>query len=211
MLPEVERHFPFWLRPSLREAALAWDESMNKHPWPDRYVEQRVPSGLNAADYGRVLASADDERPLQEYLASVPAFLRCLVPTCTDLWCFDRPSLGGELIPDFLVCHRNSRGFNWAYVELESPKQPPLLKSGRPSAKLHEAIAQVSDWRDWLRENIAYARQHLCLREIDAECPAIILIGRRGDVDPKHALKYRSLSTASLSVMSYDRLLDAND
>lgn len=182
---------------------------MNKQPWPDRYVEQRAPSSLNLADYARVLNVANDEKPLQEYLAAVPSFLRCLVPACADFWCFDRPSLGGELIPDFLLCYRNSRGFNWVYVELESPKQPPLLKSGRPAAKLHEAVAQVTDWRDWLRENISYAREHLQLRQIDAECPAVVMIGRRRDVDLKHALKYRSLSSTSLAVMSYDRLLEA--
>jgi hypothetical protein len=183
---------------------------MNKMPWPDRYVEHRKPSKVNCADYVRILDHAHDERPLQEYLAAVPAFLRQLVPVCTDFWCFDRPSLGGELIPDFLLCYPNSRGFNWLYVELESPAKSPLLKSGRPSANLNEAFAQLSDWRDWLRENISYARDHLKLRQIDAEAHGIIIIGRRSDINPKHALKYRSLSSSTVSVMSYDRLLEGN-
>lgn len=181
---------------------------MNRQPWPERYVEQREPSAINVADYGRTLEAARDEKPMQEYLAAVPAFLRSLVPASSDFWCFDRPSLGGELIPDFLLCYRNSRGFNWVYVELESPRRPALIKSGRPSAKLHEACAQISDWRDWLRENISYARDRLKLRQIDAEAMGIIIIGRRSDIDPRHALKYRSLSSNGLSVMSYDRLLD---
>ena len=182
---------------------------MNKQPWPERYVEQRAPSAINLADYTRILTAANDERPLQEYLAAVPAFFRSLLPACTDFWCFDRPSLGGELLPDFLLCYRNSRGFNWAYVELESPPQTPLLKSGRPSAKLHEAIAQITDWRDWLRDNISYAREHLRLRQIDAEALGFVVIGRRECFDPRYALKYRSLSSNSLNVMSYDRLMEA--
>lgn len=181
---------------------------MNKHPWPDRYVEHRSPSAVNTADFQRVLDKAIDERPLQEYLAKVPSFLRGLLPTAVDFWCFDRPSFGGELIPDFLLCYRNSRGLNWAYVELESPAKPPLIKSGRPSAKLTEALAQISDWRDWLRENIAYARTHLGLRQIDAEAMGFVVIGRRSHIDPKHALRYRSLSSAITTVMSYDRLLE---
>lgn len=181
---------------------------MNKHPWPERYVEQREPSAANRADLGRTLSAARDERPMQEYLSAVPAFFRTLVPACADFWCFDRPSLGGELIPDFLLCYRNSRGFNWVYVELESPIHPALIKSGRPSAKLHEGFAQIADWRDWLRENISYARDHLRLRQIDAEAVGIVIIGRRTAIDPKHALKYRSLSNNNLNVMSYDRLLD---
>lgn len=94
------------------------------------------------------------------------------------------------------------------YVELESPTHRVLLKSGRPSAQLHEAIAQITDWRDWLRENISYARDHLKLKQIDAEAPGIVIIGRRMDISQKHALKYRSLSSSVLNVMSYDRLLE---
>jgi hypothetical protein len=182
---------------------------MNKEPWAERYVEHLEPSSVNRTDYLRILTTANDERPLQEYLSSMPVFFRSLVPTCADFWYFDRPSLGGELIPDFLLCYRNSRGFNWVYIELESPNQSPLLKSGRPSAKLHEAIAQITDWRDWLRDNISYARDHLKLRQIDAESLGIVIIGRRMDIDPRYALKYRSLSNPTLNVMSYDRLLEA--
>jgi hypothetical protein len=171
-------------------------------------VEHRHPSVLNVADLSATLDQAIDERPLQAYLASTPSFLRQLVPSCSDFWCFDRPSFGGELIPDFLLCYRNSRGFNWAYVELESPATPPLAKSGRPSAKLNEALAQISDWRTWLRENISYARDHLNLKQIDAEAPAIVIIGRRANLDSKHALKYRALSSEKTSVLTYDRLID---
>lgn len=183
---------------------------MNKKPWPKNYVEQQNPSQVNVADFSRILDNATDERPLQEYLAEVPAFLRQLVPASADFWCFDRPSLGGELIPDYLLCYRNSRGFNWRYVELENPTKPALIKSGRPSAKLNEALAQISDWRDWLRDNISYAREHLDLKGIDAEAHGIVIIGRRCHIDPKHALRYRALSTTTVSVMSYDRLIENN-
>ncbi len=189
-------------------AALLLAQSMNKDPWPEKYVEHRAPSAVNSADYERILRTASDERPLQDYISNVPSFLRMLMPATVDFWCFDRPSLGGELVPDFLLCLRNSRGFNWGYVELESPTKPPLLKSGRPSAKLTEALAQISDWRDWLRENIAYARSHLGLRQIDAEALGFVVIGRRHHVDPKHALKYRALSSPNTTVLSYDRLLE---
>jgi hypothetical protein len=179
-----------------------------REPWPARYVQHRTPSELNFADLRRILSAAADERPLQTYLATVPAFLRQLVPSCADFWCFDRQSLGGELFPDFLLCHRNSRGFNWTYVEIESPTQSPLIKSGRPSAKLGEALAQISDWRTWLRENISYARNHHHLEQIDAEAPSIVIIGRRSDINPKYSLKYRALSSGIVTVMTYDRLFD---
>jgi hypothetical protein len=181
---------------------------MNRQPWPDKYVEHRIPSDLNVTDYTTIVEAAVDERPLQAYFAEVPSFLRQLIPSCIDFWCFDRLSFGGELVPDFLLCYRNSRGLNWAYVELESPAVPPLTKAGRPSAKLNEAVAQISDWRNWLRDNISYAREHLGLKQIDAEAHGIVLIGRRQHINPKHALKYRALSSDKTSVMTYDRLVE---
>jgi Domain of unknown function (DUF4263) len=94
-------------------------------------------------------------------------------------------------------------------VELESPQTPALTKSGRPSAKLTEALAQIRDWRHWLRENIAYARSTLGFQGIHAEIAAHVLIGRRTHLDPKHIARYQELSLSSgASVLSYDRLLD---
>ncbi|HMG05302.1 MAG TPA: Shedu anti-phage system protein SduA domain-containing protein [Chthoniobacterales bacterium] len=181
---------------------------MNTNPWPENYVEHRVPSTVNLTDYQAILDAAADERPLQTFFAAVPSFLRQLVPSCANFWCFDRMSFGGELIPDFLLCYRNSRGFNWAYVELESPTVPPLIKAGRASSKLNQALGQISDWRNWLRDNISYAREHHGLKQIDAEAPAFVVIGRRGQVRAEHALKYRALSSDRTSVMTYDRLAE---
>ncbi len=72
---------------------------MNKQPWPARYVEHGRPSSINVADYARILEAAVDERPLQEFLAMVPSFLRMLVPSCVDFWCWDRPSLEAAGFP----------------------------------------------------------------------------------------------------------------
>jgi Domain of unknown function (DUF4263) len=181
---------------------------MNPKPWPAHYVEHRSPSTVNVRDYQAILDAAADERPLQTFLAAMPSFLRQLVPASADFWCFDRMPFGGELIPDFLLCYRNSRGFNWSYVELESPTVPPLIKAGRASSKLNEALGQISDWRNWLRDNISYAREHHGLKQIDAEAHAFVVIGRRRHVRTEHALKYRALSSDRTSVMTYDRLAE---
>ena len=181
---------------------------MNKQPWPVNYIEQRRPSLLNIEDLEHSLRDAKDERPLQTCLAATPVLLRTLVPTVTDVWCFDRPSFGGELIPDFLVASRLSTGIRWTYVELESPNARPLTNAGKPSGILNTALSQIRDWRIWLRENIAYARMHLSLEGIDAECAAVVVIGRRTMISGKHVLKYQSLSQPNLTVMSYDRLVE---
>jgi hypothetical protein len=181
---------------------------MNKSPWPGNYIEQRRPSLLNVENLERSLRDAKDERPLQTCLAATPVLLRTLGPTVTDVWSFDRPSFGGELIPDFLLASRLSTGISWTYVELESPNARALNNAGKPSGILNTALSQIRDWRIWLRENIAYARMHLGLEGIDAECEAVVVIGRRTMISGKHVLKYQALSQPNVTVMSYDRLVE---
>jgi len=180
----------------------------NKDPWPTKRVSAGAPSKVNVADFQMVLDVATDERPLQSFLASVPALFRPMLFAAPDFWCFDRPKFGAELIPDFLLCFRNSTGFNWVLIELESPLAPPLTAAGRPAKALSGAQGQVRDWRGWLRDNVAYARTQLGLTDIHAECPAWIVVGRRAHIDPKHSKKWADLSDNTDMVMTYDRIAE---
>lgn len=155
------------------------------------------------------LNDAADEKPMQTYLASHPHLLACLLPPGRDAWCWDRPRFGSESIPDFLLCTRNSTGFEWVMVELENPTVPPLIQSGLPGAKLREAQGQIQDWRIWLRDNIAYAQGQLGFIGLTAEAPSAIVIGRRSAIDTKHAKKWREITTDNTRVMTYDRLIDS--
>lgn len=181
---------------------------IRREPWPDKYVLLQEPSTANVDDFECILNSAQDERPLQEFLAAHPCFLRLQLPSAQDVWCWDRPRLGAELIPDFLLCRRDSTGFRWTMVELESPAKPALNQSGRPSGKLNEAIGQIRDWRIWLRDNISYARTQLGFKGIEGECDALAVIGRRTQLDTNRVQRYRELSRDGIAVMSYDRILD---
>jgi hypothetical protein len=182
---------------------------MRENPWPDNlccWPETGIHGVLD--DFVATLEDARDERPLQRFFRDKSHLLTCLLPPGREAWCFDRPRLGSEHIPDFLLCTRNSLGFQWVMVEIESPTKHPLNGSGLPSLKLNEALGQVRDWRSWLRQNIAYSQTELGFREITAECIAYVIIGRRSSIATKHASKYRELSTRDTSIMSYDRLKD---
>jgi hypothetical protein len=168
----------------------------------------RQPATPNIEEFGRVLADATDERPLQTLLGSHPVLLGPLAPPGGKFWCLDRPRLGAEWVPDFLLASITSAGFRWSMVELESPNSKPLTKGGLPAKKLAEAQKQVRDWRTWLSDNVAYARDQLGLTDIEANCPAYIVIGRRTSLDPKQVKTYRALSADGTVVMSYDRLHD---
>jgi hypothetical protein len=155
------------------------------------------------------LNDAVDEIPMQTFLASHPHLLECLLPPGRDVWCWDRPRFGSESIPDFLLCTRNSIGFEWVMVELESPAVKPLTQAGLPTAKLREAQGQIQDWRIWLRDNIAYAQTQLGFQGLTAEAQAVIILGRRSAIDLKHAKKWREISTSNTRIMTYDRLIDS--
>ena len=178
--------------------------------WTDRLVMAgREPAPDMIEEFERVLADAGDERPLQKFLASAPVLLGPMVPPGGSYWCLDRPRLGAELVPDFLLATATSAGFRWVAIELESPTVRALTKAGLPARKLADALGQIRDWRTWLTDNVAYARQELGLTDIDGSCEAVVVIGRRSSLDRSQIKKYQALSTAGITVMSYDRLHDS--
>jgi len=168
----------------------------------------REPSVETVDDFERVLGDAADERPLQTFLASFPVLLAPLAQPGGKIWCLDRPRLGSEFVPDFLLASVTSIGFLWTMIELESPTGRPLTRVGLPAKKLAEALKQIRDWRTWLTDNVAYARGELGLKDIDSVCAAFVVIGRRAGLDPKQIKTYRALSADGVIVMSYDRLLE---
>jgi len=186
---------------------------MSKHgddPWPSQrcLTSSSSPSILQLLE--QTLNDAADESPLQTFLAAHTQLLTCLLPPGRDAWCWDRPRLGSELIPDFLLCTSNSTGFQWVMVELESPAARVLTRAGLPASKLNQALGQVRDWRSWLRRNIGYARDELAFDGLTAESRAIVLIGRRKSIEPRHAVKWGELSDELTQVMTYDRLLETS-
>jgi hypothetical protein len=176
---------------------------MDQHLIKDRKVHRAVVDEFNT-----VLEDAEDEKPIQHFLAQHRELLTVLCPNSPNIWIIDRPRLGSEYIPDFLICHRNSSGYQWILIEIESPLKKPLNKNGRPASKLTEALSQISDWRIWIRDNISYCREQLGLKGIDAEAKGIAIIGRRNQLDLKYAKQYREMSNGSTEVMTYDRLKD---
>ena len=173
-----------------------------------RVTAGREPVAETVDEFERALGDAPDERPLQTFLSSFPVLLGPLAPAGGAYWCLDRPRLGSEFVPDFLLASITSVGFRWTMVELESPNEKALTKSGLPAKKLAEALKQIRDWRTWLTDNVAYARAELGLKDIEANCSACVIIGRRGSLDPKQVKIYRALSADGTTVMSYNRLLE---
>jgi hypothetical protein len=172
-----------------------------------RQVRARLPTPTEREQLRDILNDAANEAPLQIFLAEHPSFLLRLLPPGAKILLYDRPRLGSEYIPDFLISVNNSQGSHWICIELENPTLRPMNKAGEMSRILSHAIAQVNDWKDWVRDNVAYAREQLGLKGISDSVAAWIVLGRRAEMNKREQKRYAALNRLGIAVMSYDRLL----
>lgn len=161
------------------------------------------------------IENAKDEKDIQIYLKKYPFVLTTAVqPAHHAQICIPKPKLGNQLEPDFFIAGMDSAGFWWYGVELESPQFRMFNKDGEETRELKHAIKQIQEWRSWLKANIAYARDTLGYKHIDADLPCFIFIGKRenevigGDyfIDRRQQLK--SNDKHGLFVHHYEWLLD---
>jgi hypothetical protein len=179
-------------------------------------VEGR-PSDADVAALLETLDNADDERPVQALLESTPVLLAGVVSSTYGTFVIPKVSLGGRLFPDFLIGAADSMGFRWTLVEIESPRERISLESRRRrfAAKADEAIAQIKEWRAWIEDNIAFARQRradngLGLVGIRPASPGLVLIGRRRLLGADDRQLRQQLRTDDdIAMHTYDWLVDA--
>ena len=183
------------------------DDPYSDSPWPDKgvlwlQVDPQLVTRLEAT-----IEEATSEAPIHEFLERNPVLLAQMLNGGHGRWIFSKPRLGAEHIPDFMLCEKDSAGYHWTLLELESPCLSPLTKSGEQCAKLTHAIQQVRDWRLWLRKNIQYAQQELGFIDLCADFGGVVVIGRRRTLNDEHRERYRELSDEKITIMSFDRLL----
>jgi Shedu protein SduA, C-terminal len=167
--------------------------------------KRRLRSSLNAAI---------DERPIQQFLTTNPVFLVRHLSGGHGRWVIPQKKLGAEFVPDFVVGHKDSAGYHWTLVELESPRAPMFTRAGTPAKQLNHALKQIRDWHSWLESNRDYAKRPrlengLGLTNISTNPRALILISRRSLLRPEDTERRRQLQRAQprLSIHTYDWLL----
>lgn len=179
--------------------------------WPDKIVDwNRERKGLDRK-FKATLEAASDERPLQRFFEQYPYTLALgILGGPHECWVIPKPNLGAEYIPDFLICNWTSNGPSWYVIELENPTFKPTTKAGSISRKCHKGIEQVTDYRAWLRDNVAYAKLQGKYIGINGNCSGWVVIGRRNN--NRSELEQRRLSDFGwqnhIQVASYDRLLE---
>lgn len=161
------------------------------------------------------LRSATSERELQVFLQKHRKLLIQHLRGGWDRWVMSQPRFGAEYVPDFVIGEMNSLGFHWCLVELESPETELFTKAGTNAKSLSQAIRQIQDWRRWLNNNSEMARRvpsqnGLGLRDIDANVPGLILIGRRKQLTASDNERRKHLiRELKIEIHTYDFLVSS--
>jgi len=131
-----------------------------------------------------VVATARDERPIQEFIDAHPETLAALLGG-RDRFVLSQRSLAGKYVPDFLACDTDSLGLRWLLVELETPQSPVTLsKQNGLDGFARRGVTQIREWREWLQNNLDMARRPveqdgLGLADIRPRSEGLVLVGRR--------------------------------
>ena len=163
--------------------------------------------------YRQVLDAADDEKPLQRHLASKPLLLVQSLRGGQGRWVLSQKRLGSEYVTDFVIGEKSSGGFEWQFVELQSPRARLFVPSSdRLSPQFDEGIRQIQEWRRWLDDNRDYARRSrsrngLGLRDASGRDPGLLLIGREADLDDNDRQRRRQFDQdLNIRIHTYDWL-----
>lgn len=163
--------------------------------------------------FEQLLGSNPDENATQRFLEQRGVFLMRVLSGNNSRRVIPKPRLGSEFVPDFLMVDEDSMGLHWYGVELESPRAKFERQDGLQTAALTHAIAQIRDWRMWIRNNQTYARAKkeqggLGLPGINDRMIGLILIGRRTKYSERfNEMRQDMRHNEHIHIHSYDWLL----
>jgi hypothetical protein len=181
--------------------------------FPDQFVPWREVAAAEVSKFESSLNAARNEADLQRFLEENPLILMLQTGGGLGAWVIPQARLGAEHVTDFLVAKEASVGYMWYAVELERPQAKMFNKNGDVSKDLNHALRQIGDWRDWLTNNLDYARRSRNksghnLTDIDPELQGLIIIGRDVDIDRSTDERRRRLIREHRTrIETYDWLL----
>jgi len=167
------------------------------------------------ADSLQALLDTDpEEASMHRFFEDNPKFLVQVMAGGHGRYQLSKKRLGAEYVPDFLIAEGSSIGIEWYAVELESPRSKEHRADGNPANSLNVAIAQIRDWRQWLMNNLDYARRPkeqdgLGLIGIDSRVSGLIIIGRRHKYPERfNNVRRQMIDRERILIHSYDWLID---
>lgn len=140
-----------------------------------------------------------------------------------DAYLFPEFQLGNSYVADFLIVGKNSDGWHFVFVELESPNGLITNSDGEIGMVFRKWITQINDWIVWLEKSYS------CLRETFDKCKKsgdilpnefndldstrlnyIVVAGRRINFkDKTYRIRRKMCRESNILLLHYDNLIDA--
>ncbi len=135
---------------------------------------------------------------------------------------FPEFKLGTSYQVDYLILGKNSDGFYFVFVELESPYGKITIADGDEGEVIRKGLNQIDDWDRWIQANFAsmaesfekYKHSHHDLTKEfykfdKTRINYVVVVGRRSDYNEKLRWKRRNLlENKKIVLMHYDNLYD---
>ncbi|WP_080427628.1 Shedu anti-phage system protein SduA domain-containing protein [Burkholderia ubonensis] len=199
----------------IKTAAEIFDEFRARDPLREFYSWWDTISDIDVSKLQNVLDVAEREEDVQHFLQENPKYLIQHLGGGHGRWIIPKQRFGSEHVTDFMIGDRDSMGFHWQAVELESPLAKMFTRAGDPSARLTHAIRQIQDWRLWLSTNQNYAARArdedgLGLTDIDPNVQGLILMGRRVTESDATRRRRRQMSRdLDIEIHTFDFLVES--
>ncbi len=140
-----------------------------------------------------------------------------------DTYLFPEFPFGTSYKIDYLLVGRSSGGFQFVFVELESPQDGATLMNGELGAKFRKGLSQITDWEEWVEGNFSTLTEVFrSCRRVGALLPDefckfdktrfhfIVVAGRRNDwKDKTYRTRRKRLQEDAVLILHYDNLVDA--
>ncbi|KQC00949.1 Shedu anti-phage system protein SduA domain-containing protein [Pedobacter sp. Hv1] len=137
-----------------------------------------------------------------------------------EAYLFREFALPPNYIVDFLLVGKNSGGYEFIFIEFESPNADITLKDGNLGVAFRNGIKQIEDWDLWLESNFSSLKNVFKkYKNPDVDLPEefyeldktrihyIVVAGKRKDFTPKtYRLKRKNIN--GVKILHYDNVLD---
>ncbi len=198
---------------ALRARAKSW--SLNKQRELEEFEITAPLTEEHVEQLQEVIESANDEKPIQQFLEANPQALTAIL-TGRTRFLIPRRSFAGKYVPDFLISDLDSLGFRWLLVELETPKSSiTMSRHNDLEANARRGVSQIKEWREWLQNNLDMARRSKRedgqgLVDIRPQSEGLVLVGRRTLLpENSSAVRNRIIEENQIRIHTYDWLLEA--
>lgn len=129
--------------------------------------------------------------------------------------------LGTSYQVDYLLFGKRSGGYEFSFIEFESPKGNITLQNGEKGEVIRKGLNQINDWNMWLEANYQnlletfnkYKKPEISLPEefyrLDkTRIHFVVVAGRRTDFNQKTYRIKRELKDNNITLLHYDNLYE---